>query len=893
MKSKFTFFAIVFFCLWPLFFFGSKVANDYHYIYQADAKMLLNLPYAWRSTITAEGLGEYAVTTLWSWPLNILYGVFSNFGLEYSLLTKIIGVVTPVFIGGVSILSLLKFYGIKNNASFAGATFFLLNSYILLLIDGGQLSLVLAYMLLPAVFLFYQKFLILGKFDFLVFFTLVTSLVSFADFRILIVINIFLFLDLIFNILLSKKIQYSKLKRFFLLGFFCGISLAGFHGYWLFPSFLSKSPDLPLTYGRASQVEFLSFANIGHTLLSLSPHWYRNIFGDITPIRAGFILIPILVFLAPIFSKGKKVIGFWLVVSLVSVFLSKGSNLPFGFIYTWLFLHFPGFSLFRDPTKFYFLIGISYSILIAYFVDGFNSFLEKFNFSEKTQYIMPLLIIISLLLLDWPVWMGKMTGILGQANYIQENIKIADLISNEPDYSRILWIPIKSPLGYSSSRHPSLEAVRLSQKRPFAQGTVGTYETLNYLREASFSGQLLDVLGVKYISYLPPDPNRTNVKKDNLKYYDTFLNQLRNLFWIKNQKFKDVPLLETKNHQDHIFLVSNLWWIIGSDDIYSESTKSADLRLSNNALVFADEYPGFNQMLGSYPAAKIVLNKKKDQDLAAGFIKKENFIFPSKNLDFNPDKTGWWKREGIDLIWWKDFLKSKYGLLNEDFDMGGGWAVAEGDLKLDILDRGFKKDKILLARVLESTRSGELKFMQGNEQIGFLNTNNEGNNFLWKEVGKVKADGKITIFTKGDINVINSLAVLDENTWLNYQQIAKDIRIHQALKEFATANVQNLDGKVSFKQINPAKYEISISGLRKPELLVFSESYDPLWVLNGKKSIPVYSILNGFEVDKDGVYTLEYLPQRFVYKGLLVSGLTFLLFILFLLLIYKKHIIKK
>ncbi|MEK9184848.1 MAG: hypothetical protein AAB866_01630, partial [Patescibacteria group bacterium] len=39
---------------------------------------------------------------------------------------------------------------------------------------------------------------------------------------------------------------------------------------------------------------------------------------------------------------------------------------PFGQINVWLFQHFPGMIMFRDPTKWYVLTAVSYAILIPF-----------------------------------------------------------------------------------------------------------------------------------------------------------------------------------------------------------------------------------------------------------------------------------------------------------------------------------------------------------------------------------------------------------------------------------------------------------------------------------------------------------------------------------------------
>jgi hypothetical protein len=109
--------------------------------------------------------------------------------------------------------------------------------------------------------------------------------------------------------------------------------------------------------------------------------------------------------------------------------------------------------------------------------------------------------------------------------------------------------------------------------------------------------------------------------------------------------------------------------------------------------------------------------------------------------------------------------------------------------------------------------------------------------------------------------------------------------------------------------INPAHYKVKVKGVEKPVTLAFSETYDPLWVGNCvdchceeaqvtkqsaflKKittltsfarndkmcdeigSFPLYSFINGFTIEEDGQYEIFYSPQKYVFPGLIASGLT-------------------
>lgn len=55
---------------------------------------------------------------------------------------------------------------------------------------------------------------------------------------------------------------------------------------------------------------------------------------------------------------------FFAVLALLGIFLSKQVAPPGGFVYKLLFDHFPGFSAFREASKFYVLIAMSYSVMI-------------------------------------------------------------------------------------------------------------------------------------------------------------------------------------------------------------------------------------------------------------------------------------------------------------------------------------------------------------------------------------------------------------------------------------------------------------------------------------------------------------------------------------------------
>lgn len=863
-------FLLILSSFWLFWIPGTRVATDFHLTEKTTFYDNL-FPWSWRETAVADGLGEYTVPSLWAQPLQTLVGFLSGV-VPLELLTKILGFAI-LLIGFFGIWRLLDEFKIGLPGKAVGGFFFLTNSAFLLLFDGGQFSLALAYSALPFAFLYFLRCLETSSLYAKLKFAIWVLIISIFDIRIVYLLMIISLMYLLF-LLLFRKDKLESLSDIIYLGIITTLLLAGFHSFWLLPAFLAKSIQLPQTYGRASQVDFLSFSSLGHAILLQQPHWYTNVFGRISSLRAEFILVPLLVLLAPLLKKRSFTVAFFLIMAVIGLFLVKGSQPPLSGVYGFLFTHIPGFSLFRDPSKFFFLLVLSYSVLMAISVDKLAK--NKFN-------LLPILILFYLIWLIRPVYLGQMTGMFSTPLYKMEFSQLKDLLKDDNNFGRVFWIPNESPLGFIDKTHPGVEASRLVQKRPFAIGTIGNYETFNFLREASFMDQIFDVAGISYIAYPYLDPRRDDMHPDHVKYYYTFLDQLSKRPWLTRIENSSIPLLKTAEHQNRFFIASNIWWVIGSDSIYNDSTKSAGLKLAKNALIFAEEYPGLGKKIAELPEAKLILNRKTSLDLAVSFFDPLHFIFPARGLDFQPDKSGWWKREAVDLVWWRSFLQGKYGIDNQDFDLGGGWAIGEGDKHLIVLDKRLVAGKVLLARVMESSRSGELKFYQGDHKIGAITTKIKGDaNVRWFEVGRIADNNTITIQSEGDINVVNALAVLDDQELLGYQKTAKDYESQGRIVDFSENSVKALSPEVKYQQINPTKYKVSIKGLTTPAFLIFSENFDGLWKINGEQSLPVYSLLNGFRVSRDGDYLVEFEPQKYVYPGLAISVVTLIFLILLL-----------
>ncbi len=848
---------------------GPRIATDFPYAYpESFSSKQIELPQTWRNFGT-DGLGYPLIDGLWSWPMDIFVVALGKIGLPFWLITRLFFIVPIILFSVFGMTKLLSYYENSSAGQLVGTVFFLTNSYILLLIDGGQLNLAVAYSLLPLAFYFFIK-------ERLISFVIIFMLISIFDIRFIFLLSILLAFWLVFNI--------KKLKIFVKFTLLTGAIFLTWHSYWIIPRIITHQSGLPEAYTQISQLNFLNFTTLGHALSFLQPHWPKNIFGQITPLRPEFLLLPFLAFL-PIFLKIKKhTVYFWSFTAIVFIFLSKGNQPPLSEIYSWLFIHIPGFFLFRDSTKFFSLQAISYSILIAAAVTYLSKHFKYF-------WLFPILV---LLIPIFYFTTRDATGLFSLPRMQNQYRELSRVLSQDSEYGQIVWVPYFPGLGYSSLTHPTLDASVLSQKRSFAIGTVGIYETHNFIREAAYMGNLFKILGIKYLVYTPPDLRRDPVKPDNLDYYTNFLNQLSHLSWLKKVDSSSIPLFQISNSQSLFFIPSQTTFVVGPDDLYKTQKD-----LSQNALIFVEEKPGISQNITKIPGAKIYLNHKNRIDFAASFISPDKFIFPANTLKPNPDESGWWKRDTEDFLKWRNFLQQKYQIDNTDFDYSGGWAVAEGSKSLPLKSDNLKSGQVLLARVMSSHRGGKISFTQEKNLIGEINTflpeaekttiKLTGNDKIpdqfftysrsevaWHEIGALTDSSDIEISTSGDLNVINVLAAVSTEDWIRLQtQAANLVGKSKNIEIYSQPKAETL------KTFSSTHYRVKVTGVTQPTVLAFAQSYNPDWTANGTPPLPLYSLINGFPIEKDGEYDIYYQPQKYILPSLSISAITLAVFLIF------------
>lgn len=532
------------------------IGGDWPYLYQESVDLFAFPLPAWSSlhgnglggTILLYSLDSYLAFTGWffsavlhiPWP--IVYKIFW-FGLF-------------LFLGGYSLWWLLKklFPQLSVVYRTIGVIIYLTNTYILMVMSGGQLGFGIGYACAPLVlgsFIVLIDSLLVKKTDNKV--LLRNSFIAggalamqfLFDFRI---VYMMIGAILLYSLLQLPYVLRNKRNLVSSLLFVClipGSIVILLNAFWVFPLlFIAQTAvaQLGAAYTGTNAVSFFSFAEFENALGLLHPNWPENIFGKVGFMKPEFLLLPLIAFSSLLFIKGKKnilVIYFCLLLLLAS-FLAKGANDLFGGLYLWLFETIPGFVIFRDPTKWYVLIAVSFAVLIPFSLAE----IVKLKSLKKYNTIFIGAFFAFWLFLIHPAILGQLGGTLKQWEVPQEYISLKEKLLSDNNFYRTLWVPRQHRFTFASEKHPSMEAEYLFVATDSA--------TLAKKLQSSTTEKYLSESGIKYV-IIPYDPY-ANIFLDDRKYSpkkrDEYEKVLDAVPWLKKVQDGKITLYETNTYKD-------------------------------------------------------------------------------------------------------------------------------------------------------------------------------------------------------------------------------------------------------------------------------------------------------------------------------------------------------
>lgn len=556
----FAFFILLILVVFKSWFgFGLITGGDFQVYFKS---MFLGLsdfpPPAW-NYILGTALGVNGTSVLWNYFVVEIPIIFFGriLGFKWEIVERL-GYLFPYLILSLIIPYYVFRKFLATSWAFISVLLFSFNTYILMLIGGGQIFLSLAYVLAPLVFYLFYK-LINEKNNFkdrlkvLCLCVFATSFQILFDIRIAYVTLFMISIFYLFNFLFFGK----RFKGLLYLP--CVLISAGFlHAFWILPTLFVRQNPLS-TFGSeftsTGIVQFLSFAKFENTISLLQSNWPENIFGKVYFMRPEFLILPILAFSSLFFLKNEKkqtreIILFFSFLALIGAFLAKGTNEPFGEMYAWMFKYVPGFVMFRDPSKWYPLVAISYAFLIPYTIMKVSSIrysvFRKYSI-QNTQYSILIAFILFFLLLIRPAWMGQLNGTFKITKIPQEYIKLEQFFERDKSFFRTFWVPYSSTFSSFSPIHPLVLGSSFVGRQGKASSVV------SYLKQKG-SDKILQDISVKYI-VVPHDADAkiflTDRKYDEKKYLKT-VDEVKKLNYVKEVAgFGKIKVFETSSYKDH------------------------------------------------------------------------------------------------------------------------------------------------------------------------------------------------------------------------------------------------------------------------------------------------------------------------------------------------------
>lgn len=572
--------------------------GDFRFFWPENISNFAQIPTSWDSILNT-GVGKGALGSLWINSYLNFSAFFGQLGLSWDIVGFVFWILPAVLLSFFGAFFLfLKIFPEKKLFGLLSGLIYLVNTYFLMILTGGQAGIALAYSLVPFVVFFFVKSLESLSFKNSLIFGLILSLQVLFDPRIVYITLIVLVIYAILSI--------NDIKKTILYVFMFPISIVVLlHSFWILPTiFYNQNPIEQFGNEFSSQdaVKFFSFANLENSISLLHPNFPENIFGKTYFLKPEFLLLPILAFSSLLFVNSKfkvnnqnlnnnlaieqfsnRTILLFAIVGLIGAFLAKGANDPFGGVYIWMFNHIPGFVMFRDPTKFYLLIALSYSILIPYSVWQISEWIIKrikfsiFNF----QTLFFLFIILYLLFLVWPLLFGPLSFMHKLKTIPADYVIFKNFLVSQPEFFRTLWIPQWQRFGYFSDQHPAIGRYELFK----------TTGPLQMTKELETKEELLRNFGVKYV-IIPYDSEKELFLND--RKYDSVLRdkverQIDAISWLKKVTVApSIAVYELENPKDHFYAESGeqIVWRKMSPTNYKLTIKDAKI----GTVVFAEQF---------------------------------------------------------------------------------------------------------------------------------------------------------------------------------------------------------------------------------------------------------------------------------------------------------------
>jgi len=486
---------------------GFITAGDFPYFTLSHLIDAVPFPSLWDSTSST---GGYNILNAPMFPLESIQGIMAALGIDWSVSERVLWVIPAVVVPSASTYALSLSLFRQHLAAFISAVAVVMNSYVYLLYEGGQFGVAVAYGCLPLILWAFVRGQRRGTIGGFVFTGILMAVQAMYDIRsTYITVGVLLLYGLVCCVesvavrgcIGSNNAARGRTTSLTVLGVphivVSLMILTVLHLWWILPALLVQTPQLPSGYADVAGVHPLSHMQLDNSLALFHPFWFANDV-RIAPINPLFFIAPLLIFGTLLRRRYNRPVLFLITVALIAAFLVKGDNDPAGRIYDWLFAHLPGFSYFRDPSKFYQPLALAYALLLG-IAGAWVRRVVRDAITMQPRWVSAVVAAVFLGLAAFPAYpalaqQARGAFVVGPvpADYARFN----NFVDHQRDFFRVLWIPARPRFGTFSTLHPALDAAAISACCIKTMSTRN--QSWSWLR-SPLAAQTLRVLSVRYI----------------------------------------------------------------------------------------------------------------------------------------------------------------------------------------------------------------------------------------------------------------------------------------------------------------------------------------------------------------------------------------------------------
>ncbi len=167
---------------------------------------------------------------------------------------------------------------------------------------------------------------------------------------------------LYYVVLAAYDPSWRNLARRAALGIVAGFTFLATQAYWVLPLLTYHgTPGIP-----TPQVPDFPIIDLAHGLAGVEPYWTGAQPAHLVaaPLDPTLLILPLLALLPLVARRLRKEVIWLVVCALLFAFWAKTDTAPLGGVYDWMYSHVPGWKLWREGSKFLFVVVIASAILV-------------------------------------------------------------------------------------------------------------------------------------------------------------------------------------------------------------------------------------------------------------------------------------------------------------------------------------------------------------------------------------------------------------------------------------------------------------------------------------------------------------------------------------------------